>query len=219
MGRKPLLEKEQVLVAIQRWLSERGVPPSVEELRRELGVGSTRTVLRYLLWLEKDGAIARGGGARAIRLLKPRTAGVQTRAVPLVGQVPAGPLMLAEENIEGWIRVPKSFASPASDRFFLLHVRGNSMNRARVGTDHIEDGDLILVRQRSAARAGDIVVALIDGEATIKQFGVGHGYYVLKPKSTDARHKPIIVDKDFRVLGTVTRVLKKGSELLNLLEG
>lgn len=219
MGRKPLLDREQVLIAIQRWVVEHAVSPSLEELRKELRVGSTRTVLRYLQWLEEDGAIERGGGARAIRLLKPRAAGVQTRAVPLVGQVPAGPLMLAEENIEGWIRLPKSFASPATDRFFLLHVRGNSMNRARLGRDHIENGDLVLVRQRATAKPGDIVVALIDGEATVKRFGVGHGYYVLKPESTDTRHKPIVADKDFRVLGTVTRVLKKGSELLNLLEG
>jgi repressor LexA len=218
MGRKPILTKAQVLVAIQRWLAEHGTAPSIEELRRELRVGSTRTVFRYLRLLEEERLIQREPGRHGLRVLKPKGASVRTRAVPIVGQIPAGPLMLAEENIEGWIRLPTSFASPPSDRFFLLRVRGSSMNRARVGRDRIEDGDLVLVRQRVTAAPGDIIVALVDGEATVKRFGSGPGYYVLRPDSSEPRHRPIVVDKDFRILGTVTRVLKKGSELLTVVE-
>jgi repressor LexA len=218
MGRKPALRKEQVLAAIQRWFADHGDSPSVEELRRELKVGSTRTVFRYLQLLEEERLIERDRGGHGLRLLKPAHTSVQTRAVPIVGQVPAGPLMVAEDNIEGWLRLPKEVVSPASDRFFLLLVRGNSMNKARVGRDLIEDGDLALVRQRSTAEAGDIVVALVDGEATLKRFAAGPGYYVLKPESTDRTHKPILVDRDFRVAGTVNRVFKKGSELVSLVE-
>jgi repressor LexA len=214
MGRKPLLTPQRVLATIQRALVERGTPPSLEELRRDLHVGSTRTVLRYLDTLEQQGAIGRGDGARSIRLLKSSRSGVETRAVPLVGDVPAGPAMIAEENIEGWIRVPKALASPSTDRFFLLHVRGNSMNKASISGDLIEDGDLVLVRQRVTAQSGDIVVALVDGEATVKRFTAAPGYYVLKPQSSEPTHQPIIVGDDFRVLGTVTRVLKKGSDVL-----
>lgn len=122
--------------------------------------------------------------------------------------------MTAEENIEGWIRVPKVLASPATDKFFLLHVRGNSMDKADVRGDLIENGDLVLVRQRPTAQSGEIVVALIDGEATVKRLVTAPGYCVLKPQSSDPVHKPIVVSDDFRVLGTVTRVLKKGSDLL-----
>ena len=218
MGRKPALRKEKVLAAIQRWLTEHGDSPSIEELRRELNVGSTRTVFRYLQLLEEEGLIERDRSGHGLRLLKPAHTSVQTRAVPIVGQVPAGPLMLAEDNIEGWLRLPKEVASPASDRFFLLRIRGNSMNKARVGKDLIEDGDLALVRQRSTAQPGDIVVALVDDEATVKRFAVGPSYYILKPESTDPRHKPILVDRGFRLAGTVSRVFKKGSELLSLVE-
>jgi len=104
MGRRPLLTKEKVLVALQRWTAKHDQQPSVEELRRELGVASTRTVFRYLQLLEEDGAIERRPGAPGVKLLKPRSEGAQTRAVPIVGRVPAGALMMAEENIEGWIR-------------------------------------------------------------------------------------------------------------------
>lgn len=214
MGRKPLLTPQRVLATIQRAIVERGQSPSVEELRRDLHVGSTRTVLRYLDLLEREGAIERGDGARSIRLLRSQRWSVETRAIPLVGDVPAGPAMTAEENIEGWIRVPKVLASPATDKFFLLHVRGNSMDKADVRGDLIENGDLVLVRQRPTAQSGEIVVALIDGEATVKRLVTAPGYCVLKPQSSDPVHKRIVVSDDFRVLGTVTRVLKKGSDLL-----
>jgi repressor LexA len=214
MGRKPLLTKEKVLVALQRWTARNGGQPSVEELRCELGVASTRTVFRYLQMLEDDGAIKRRPGAPGVKLLKPRAEGAHTRAVPVVGRVPAGALMLAEENIEGWIHLPKALARPASDKFFLLRVRGTSMNRAKVGGNTIEDGDLILVRQQPVARNGDIIVGMVDGEATVKTLVKAPGYVILKPESKDNSHSPIVVDRDFRVAGKVTHVLKKGFGLL-----
>ncbi|MCX6545742.1 MAG: transcriptional repressor LexA [Acidobacteria bacterium] len=218
MGRKRQFTTEQVLGAIQRWVVEHGMSPTVEELRVRLKVGSARTVLRYLEWLEADGAIERRSGARGVRLLRTSPAGIETKAVPLVGQVPAGPLMAAEENLEGWIRLPKSFLRPESSRFFLLRVRGDSMNRAKVGRDTIENGDLVLVRQQATAAPRDIVVGLIDGEATVKRFSPADGYGVLKPESSNPIHRPIVVGDDFRVLGVVDRVLKKGSEILDLIE-
>lgn len=214
MGRKPLLTKDQVLLAIQRWVVGRGTSPSIEQLRVELGVGSTRTVFRYLQLLEEDGTIERLSEARGLRLLKPQTIGVQTRAVPLVGQVAAGQLTAAEESLEGWIRLPKTLLRPPSGKFFLLRVRGDSMNRARVEKERLEDGDLALVRQQATASAGDIVVALVDGEATVKRLVQGRGYWLLKPESSNPKHQPIVVDKDFRIQGLVCGVLKNGSEIL-----
>jgi repressor LexA len=214
MGRKPLLTKDTVLVALQRWTARNSEQPSVEELRRELGVASTRTVFRYLQMLEEDGAIERRPGAPGVKLLKPRSEGAHTRAVPIVGRVPAGAPTLAEENIEGWIHLPKAIASPRSDKFFLLRVRGTSMNRATVGGNTIDDGDLILVRQQPVARNGDIIVAIVDGEATVKTLVKAPGYLILKPESQDKSHRPIVVDRDFRVAGKVTHVLKKGFGLL-----
>src|SRR5438128_6682106 len=214
MGRKPILTKDKVLVALQRWTARNGGQPSVEELRRELGVASTRTVFRYLQMLEQDGAIERRPGAPGVKLLKPRSEGAQTRAGPVLGRVPAGALMLAEENIEGWIHLPKAMASPASDKFFLLRVRGTSMNRAKVGDNTIDDGDLILVRQQPVAETGDVIVGIVDGEATVKTLVKAPGYVILKPESKDKSHRPIVVERDFRLAGKVTCVLKKGASLL-----
>jgi repressor LexA len=121
--------------------------------------------------------------------------------------------MLAEQNIESWVRLPKAIARTGS-QYFLLRVRGNSMNKATIARDTIEDGDLVLVRQQPSAKDGDIVVALIDGETTIKRLVRGAGYYVLKPQST-SKHRPIIVDKDFQVQGIVAKVLKQGSSIIS----
>jgi repressor LexA len=215
MPKDKRVSKIEILRAIRNSLVHHGVPPTVEELRSALGVGSTRTVQRYLEWLEEEGDLERWSGARGMRLLRDPDQGVKTRAVPLVGEAPAGPLMLAEENREGWLRLPLELASPASASFFLLRVRGDSMNRARVGNDIIEGGDLVLVRQQPTAESGSIVVALIDGEATIKRFTRGPGYVLLQPESSNSEHQPILIDQDFRILGAVTRVIKKGSELLS----
>jgi repressor LexA len=89
------------------------------------------------------------------------------------------------------------------------------MNKAKVAGEKIEDGDLVLVRQQATATDGDVVVALIDGEATIKRFTQASGYFVLKPDSTSAEHRPIVVDRDFRIQGIVVRVLKQGSAIID----
>jgi repressor LexA len=217
MGRQKQLSKEQILQAINRWLADYGVPPTIEELRRILKLGSTRTVLRYLRWLEDAGDIQRWPGARGLRPLRASADAVDTRSIPLVGEAPAGPLMLAEENLEGWVHLPTKL-TPVSSRFFLLRVRGDSMNRARVKDDHIEDGDLILVRQQPVADNGEIIVALIDGQATIKRLATAPGYYFLKPDSANPLHRPILLDQDFQIQGVVVRIFKKGSVILDSIE-
>ena len=92
------------------------------------------------------------------------------------------------------------------------------MNKAVVKDQRIESGDLVLVRQQATAQTNDIVVALVDGEAAIKRLVRGDGYFLLKPDSANPEHRPIVVNCDFHVQGVVTRVLKKGSELLSYLE-
>jgi repressor LexA len=213
MPKDKLLSKTEVLTAIRNLMMHKGMPPTIEELRSALGVGSTRTVLRYLEWLKEEGDIERWTGARGIRMLRQPGQGLATRAVPLVGEAPAGPLMLAVENQEGWLRLPLAMV-PASAEFFLLRVRGDSMDQAILEGERIETGDLVLVRQQATAEEGDVVVALIDGGATIKRFKRGPGYYLLKPESSNPVHKPILVSQDFQILGVVKRVIKRGSELI-----
>lgn len=217
MPRKPLFEESFVLDVLNHWIAEHGVPPTVRELSGALGVGSVRTTTRYLQLLQEGGAIERWSGARGLRPLKVASRGIETVPVPIVGEAPAGSLALAEQNIEGWVRLPQRFARQGA-RFFLLRVRGNSMNRARVEGGYIESGDLVLVRQQPIAEPGEIVVALIDGQATIKRFARGSDYCTLKPDSTEVHHQPIIVEGDFLVQGVVQRVFKKGADILNTIE-
>jgi repressor LexA len=208
-----MFTKEAVLSAINGWVARRGLPPTIEELRQQLGAGSTRTVLRYLGALEEAGLIERWAGARGLRALQSprREAGTSTCAVPLVGEAPAGPLMAAEENREGWVQLPEEFLRPPRNRYYLLRVRGDSMNRASVPGGRIGDRDLVLVRQQASADPGDIVVILLDGQATIKRLVRAPGYWVLKPESAESKHRPIVITQDARVQGVVVRVLKGGA--------
>jgi repressor LexA len=126
--------------------------------------------------------------------------------------------MTAEENLEGWIRLPEEFCRPPSAHFFILRVRGDSMDRAKIDGEKIENGDLVVVRQQATADPGEIVVALIDGEATIKRFIRGKGYYLLKPESSNRSNEPIVVRKDFQIQGVVCHVLKEGSQVIGSFE-
>jgi repressor LexA len=213
MTRPKTLTTQQVIKAINDWIVEHGLPPTIEELRTSLRVGSKRTVLRYLAELEKDQIIQRWPGARGLKLLKSLNKDVETRAVPLVGDVTAGSLMLAEENRQGWVQLPEALLTPQSAEYFLLRVNGDSMNQAAVHGEKIENGDLVVVRQQAVAEPGEIIVALVDGEATIKRLVAGPGYYILKPES-DQQYSPIILTEDFRIQGVITRVLKQGAFLL-----
>ena len=218
MSRPKLLTKDQVIDTLNRWFIRNGVPPTIEELRRLLGVGSTRTVLRYLRLLEEQGLIERWTGARGLKLRIGRTVGLETQLVPIVGEAPAGQLMPAEQNILGQVQMPKEFLKPPTAKFYLLRVRGDSMNRAKVEGQTIDDGDLVLVRQQVRADGGKIVVALVDGEATIKKLVKSPGYYVLQPESTNPKNRPIIVAQDFQIQGIVCRVFKKGGELVRTMK-
>jgi hypothetical protein len=103
--------------------------------------------------------------------------------------------MIAETNVEGFVRLPNELLKPTGAKHFLLRVKGNSMNLADGGGEKIEDSDLVLIRQQPTANNGDVIVALIDGEATIKEFSKAPGYIVLKPRSSDPLHHPIVVHK------------------------
>lgn len=215
MGRDKLFSREQVLEAIQQWIRRSGYPPTIDELRRAMGVGSTRTIMRYLEWLEQEGDIRRWPGARGLQLTRSLTNSTHTIAVPIVGEAAAGTPITATQNIEGWLRLPKERVKPATAKHFLLRVRGDSMNRAELSGETIENNDLVLVRQQSEARAGEVVVALIDGEATIKRLSKGPGYFALKPESSNADHQPILLSDQFSVQGVVQSVIKRGADVFS----
>jgi repressor LexA len=213
MGRTPLVDRAKVLRVLQDWIVAHGEPPTIRELARALKVKSTRTAVRYLRLLEEDGSLERRG-SRGVLLHRVPTQQEETVSVPLVGVVAAGALAVADQNIEAWIRLPKTLAKPGGGKLFLLRVRGNSMNLATLGKERIENGDLVLVRQQATPEVGAIVVATVDGEATLKRYVQGPGYGILKPESTEKHHQQVVVKPGFRIQGVVQAILKRGSELL-----
>lgn len=179
-----------------------GVPPSVREMQALGGFRSPRSVAQFLDALQQAGYIERASGARNVRILRrPAGAAPSDRAdtvlVPLLGRVAAGQPILAAENVEDYIPVSTSLARGRWN-YFILRVRGDSMNRAR-----IQDGDLVLVRQQHTAETGEHVVALIDDSATVKRLRIGRDAILLEPQSTNPVHRPIVVGPEFRVQGVV----------------
>lgn len=125
----------------------------------------------------------------------------QTVKVPLLGNVACGAPIFAQENVEAYIPVSTKLIK-SSNKYFILRARGDSMNEAG-----INDGDLVLVKQQQVANDKDLVVALIDDEATIKEFHKKQNMIILKPKSTEKKHQPIILTEDFRIQGIVETVI------------
>lgn len=185
---------------IYEFLAERtqnGVPPSVREICAAVGLKSTSSVQANLIALEKAGYIERDPMLkRSIRVLGP--AADDTVKVPLVGTVTAGMPILAVEQIEGY--VPYSGSVSRDKPLFALHVRGESMINAG-----IYDGDIVIIEKTPVAENGEIVVALIDDEATVKRFYKENGHFRLQPEND--RMDPIIVDEVI-ILGKVKSLIR-----------
>lgn len=186
--------QKAVFEYIKSVISERGIAPSVREIGEAVGLRSTSTVQYNLNALEDAGYIERDANLK--RTIRIAGMDLKTTPVPLVGTVTAGLPILATEQIEKYIPV----AINKSGTFFALRVRGDSMINA-----HILDGDIIVVEQTPTARNGEIVVALIEDEATVKRFYKENGHFRLQPEN-DA-FEPIIVN-ELSILGRVITVIR-----------
>ena len=170
--------RELLLRSIESYLAAHGYGPTVRELCEDTGLGSTATVHYHLRRLAQEGRILMDPGKkRAISLPRPapvpRSAGKrQRRAVPIVGTVAAGQPILAEQNIDGWL------PWEGGEGWFALRVRGESMKNAG-----ILPGDKVIVRPQPTAENGEIVVALLGDEATVKRFHRSGGRVLLLPEN------------------------------------
>lgn len=203
-----LTQKEnEGLKTVRRWMLEHGRGPSVRELTKEMGFGSTRTAALLLDSLIDKKILARRDDGRLFikKDLSSSNTNARTVEVPLVGSVSCGSPLFAEENIEAHIPVSLSLAKPGN-KYFLLRAEGDSMDKAG-----ISDGDLLLIKQQSTAEKGECVVALIDDEATVKQLGITKEVFVLYPRSTNSDHQPIVLDREFLIQGVVVSVFPKES--------
>ena len=198
----------QVLDLIERFIAEEGYPPTIRDIGGALGIKSTNAVNDHLAALERKGAIARGRArSRGITILKEQATEQRPPAisVPILGRIAAGVPLMAEENVEGHLSVDPMFLRPGNN-LFALTVVGDSMIE-----DGIHDGDVILVRQQSTAPAGAAVVALVDGEATVKRFYKEAGRIRLQPANREMQ--PIyITEQDARetlIQGVVVALFRK----------
>jgi len=198
MGKKISRRQEEILRYIQKTMDERGYPPSVREIGEAIGLKSSSTVHAHLVHLEKKGYIRRNPTKpRAIELVGASSSVVR---VPVVGRVAAGEPILAVENIEDTFPLPANFLK-SSDNVFMLTIRGDSMINAG-----ILDGDYIIVRQQNTAENGDIVVALLGDNATVKRFFKEDDCIRLQPEN-DALDP--IRTKNVTILGKVIGVLRR----------
>lgn len=196
--------QRQILDYIRSEIHRRGFPPSVREIGEAVGLSSSSTVHSHLAALEEKGFVRRDPSKpRALEVLDYRDTDraidyESVRAVPLVGQVAAGTPLLAAENIEATMSLP---AEMADESTFILRVRGDSMIEAG-----ILDGDHVVVRQQNTAANGDIVVALIEDEATVKRFFKESDRVRLQPEN--AALEPIYA-RDVTILGRVVALFRR----------
>lgn len=192
------IELEAVRI-IRNTLIHKGYFPTVRELMNELDYKSPRSAAVVMEQLIGKGILKKktDGSLQFRDIEEDEKVRAQTVDVPLLGSVACGTPILAEENIDAMIPVSIKLAKPPH-KYFFLRAKGDSMNEKE-----IHDGDMVLVKQQSTANNGDIVVALIDDEATVKEFSKQGETIILKPRSNNKKHQPIILTRDFQIQGIV----------------
>jgi repressor LexA len=202
---KDLTKRQQeIFDFIKRYSAKYGYPPTVRDIGKAVGLASSSTVHAHLSNLEKSGLLRRDPSKpRAIEMLDKAAAAmrdvVKPNGLPLVGHVAAGQPVLAEENIEDYVEVPSVAGGEEGD--YLLRIRGDSMKDAGI----LED-DVVVVRPQEIASDGEIVVALVGEEATVKRFFKEADHVRLQPEN--ATMEPIR-SKEVRVLGRVVGLLRR----------
>ena len=195
----------QALKELRKYIHDFGKMPSVRELMRRLDYKSPRSISIILRDLTEKGVLRKkqDGSFQLSEFELPNDNGTreQTIKIPLLGSVACGLPIFAEENIEANIPVSIKILKKGH-KYFLLRAKGDSMDNAG-----INNGDLVLIKQQQHAQNGDRVVALIDDEATIKEYHHNGTLVVLKPKSKNKKYQPIILSDEFRIQGIVEAVI------------
>ena len=207
MAKKLTTRQQTVLDVIKQWIRTRGYSPTIRELGKQLGIKSLRGVTTHLDAIAKKGFLRREPRARSISLVDMLQPFEQALRIPVVGRIRAGEPALAQEHVEGHVVVDGAWlggASRAEDTpHFALKVHGDSMINAG-----ILDGDFVIVRQQSTAEDGEIVVALLGDEATVKRLYKDADRVRLQPAHPSMQ--PIIVTKPqtVAILGKVVAVFR-----------
>ncbi|MEU7819261.1 transcriptional repressor LexA [Catellatospora sp. NPDC049133] len=199
--------QRRILEVIQDGVTSRGYPPTLREIGRAVGLAASSSVAYHLRELEEKGLLRRDRGrprALSVRLPLdddgiPQQRGAATVQVPLLGTIAAGGPILAEQSLEETLTLSRDLVGHGT--LFSLRVRGDSMVDAAIC-----DGDVVVIRQQPTAHSGEIVAAMIDGEATVKVYRVSRGHVELVP--CNPAYDPIPGD-DAVVLGKVVAVVRR----------
>jgi len=185
--------QQKVLTFIVHQMRSKGHPPTIREIGQEFGFRSTGTVRDHLRALEAKGYL---------RTMRHKSRGLLPRewlrGLPILGRVPAGGPLLTEENVEGTLDLADGFGG---DNVFALKVRGDSMHDAGIC-----DGDLVVVRAQKHVETDEVVVALVDGESTVKRLTRSGERLWLEP--ANPQYEPIVVDAGTQVIGKVIGVVR-----------
>ncbi|MFJ9364835.1 transcriptional repressor LexA [Nocardia sp. NPDC101769] len=199
--------QQRILCSIRDWVQRHGYSPSTREIGDAVGLKSASSVSRHLRELEERGFLKRSESVTRpmdVRLFL-RAAGPQWKQdensvpVPVVGDIAAGTPILAEEHTDDVLSLPRELVGRGT--VFGLRVRGDSMVDAAIC-----DGDIVVVRKQQEAHTGEIVAAMIDGEATVKVYRRANGHVYLEPRN--AAH-PVIDGDNAQVLGKVVSVMRR----------
>lgn len=196
---QPLTKRQQqVLDFITSYLDMHGCPPTLREISSHVNIQGTATAIRHLEELERKGYIQRReGSSRSISVIGRGG----TVSVPIIGRVKAGPPTLAYEDIEGYCTVDMNWADKGC---FFLRVSGDSMIE-----DHILDGDLALIRPQDTADDGDIVVAMIEDEATLKRFYREEKTETIRLEARNPNyHSYFVAPEDVTIIGKLLKIIR-----------
>ncbi|WP_432824499.1 transcriptional repressor LexA [Dactylosporangium sp. CA-092794] len=196
--------QQSILTVIRESIERRGYPPTVREIGAAVGLGSPSSVAHHLKAMERQGLLRRDRhGPRAVDIRGPNDAMAQGAdpgvPVPLLGTIAAGGPILAEQLPDDELTLPTTLVGHGT--LFALHVKGDSMIEAAIC-----DGDIVVVRQQAVADNGDIVAAMLDGEATVKAYRVRDGHVELVPRNP---HYQVIPGDDAVILGKMVCVLRR----------
>jgi repressor LexA len=223
MAEKLTERQEKVLTLIRDFFLENGQAPSLGELQKKLGFSSKRGVVNHLIALENKGYIIRTSEPRGIQLLDENSDDnldyEYLIGIPILGYANAGtPLVAAEQEALGVLKVDKNIIDKKSKKdLFGLIVKGDSMNSRDFDGINIEEGRYLIVDKSAEVQEGDVVVAIIDNSATVKNISLKtKDMVVLYPESDNPKHQPIYIDSDsdFMINGKVVKVLDNPMKII-----
>jgi repressor LexA len=211
MDEKLTERQKLVLNTIRNYFLDNGYAPSLTELQQLLGISTKRGVVGHLEALEKKGYIIRTSEPRGIQVLDDEEPVYEYLVgIPILGYANAGtPLVLAQEENLGVLQLDPALIDKTDQNLFALIVKGDSMNMRNINGKPLDDGQYLIVHRDAEYGDGDVVVAIVDGCATVKNIKKENGLFILYPQSNNPIHRPIYLNSksDTMINGKVIMVL------------